>query len=667
MDDYADINEIEDEGPSEIVEYVMEFAQQWRNDYESNYQEDHDEYYRLWRAKWAAEDKQRQSERSRLISPALQQAVESSVAEVEEATFGRGKWFDLDDDLMDTQPQDIEMVKNKLMEDFDCSMIRKDVSECLINAAVVGTGIGEVVLESYREMKPATQPMMDGALQAYGVQTTERVRVKLKPVKPNNFLIDPAATSIENAHGVIIDEFVPMHQVEKLQDDGVYNMCVLEMSPPDSDIEADKELSVHPYDNKVRLTKYFGLVPKDMVDNPPKDASRYCEAVVVIANKGQLLKATANPYMMNDRPVVAFPWDIVPDRFWGRGVCEKGYMSQKALDTELRARIDALGLVVHPMIAMDATRVPRGFRPEVRPGKVILTQGPPKEVLEPFKFGNLDVNSFTQTASLQEMVQQATGAIDSTGLLSSVSGDTKAGAVSMSLGAVIKRHKRTLINFQDSFLIPFIRKAAWRYMQFDPENYPVKDYKFKANSTLGIIAREYEVSQLISLLQTMSPESPLYPALIESVVDNMNLGNREELIATLRKANQPTPEQQQAVQRQMQREEEAHTAQVGVFQAQANESNARAQKYTVEAELEPQRAKTELIESVTQGMDSNDGDAEEFNRRMEILNSELKIRDQKLKETESKFKMNQELKKEQKASEAEGILLKKLGIGGDNG
>ena len=24
-------------------------------------------------------------------------------------------------------------------------------------------------------------------------------------------------------------------------------------------------------------------------------------------------------------------------RFWGRGICEKGYNSQKALDTELRA------------------------------------------------------------------------------------------------------------------------------------------------------------------------------------------------------------------------------------------------------------------------------------------------------------------------------------------
>ena len=69
-----------------------------------------DEYYRLWRGHWASEDKTRQSERSKIISPALQQAVESSVAELEEATFGRGKWFDIRDDAADTETADIQDV-----------------------------------------------------------------------------------------------------------------------------------------------------------------------------------------------------------------------------------------------------------------------------------------------------------------------------------------------------------------------------------------------------------------------------------------------------------------------------------------------------------------------------------------------------------------------------
>jgi hypothetical protein len=636
-----DYDTVDIEESLDIVGWVMDKVMTWRKDYESNYQQDHDEYYRLWRAQWSEQDKERSTERSRIIGPALQQAVESSVAEVEEATFGRGKFFALKDEKSEQDGKDVEILQNQLMEDFNKYMIRKDVSECLINAAVAGTGIAEVVLEEVSEKRPATRPIMEGAMQAYGVETQDRLVVRLRPVHPRNFLIDPVATSVDQALGVIIDEFVPKHQVEYLQDIGVYYECDLETAPPDYNIEVDKELAVLEAE-KVRLTKYYGLVPKELLgDVEDEGPSRYVEAIVVLSNGGQLLKATESPYMMKDRPVVAFPWDIVPGRFWGRGVCEKGYMSQKALDTELRARIDALGLVTHPMLAMDMTKRPRGFKPEVRPGKVIYTNGPPSETLMPFKFGTLDQNTFPQAQMLNEMIQQATGAVDSTGLLSQVSGETKAGAVSMSLGAVIKRHKRTLINFQESFLIPFVRKAAWRYMQFDPENYPVKDYTFIAASTLGIIAREYEVSQLITLMQTMSPESPLYAPLITSIIDNMNLSNREELKEILMKANQPTPEQKKAQEDQQRREEEAHQGQIAVLQATAAESQARAQKYQVEAQLEPEKVRIDEIEAVTSGMDSNEGDAQEFDRRMQLLDRELKAREIKIKDRESKAKLKE--------------------------
>jgi hypothetical protein len=58
-------------------------------------------------------------------------------------------------------------------------------------------------------------------------------------------------------------------------------------------------------------------------------------------------------------------------------------MSQKALDAELRARIDALALTTHPMMAVDATRIPRGHKLEVRPGRMLLTNGAPQESMMP--------------------------------------------------------------------------------------------------------------------------------------------------------------------------------------------------------------------------------------------------------------------------------------------
>ena len=613
-----------------VEDWVMEKCDSWRDHFDNNYQDRFEEYNRLWRGQFSAEDRTRDSERSQIVSPALQQAVESAVAEIEEATFGRGRFFDIKDDLRDGEPQDVVYLREQLNKDFKQNKARKGVAECLINAAVYGTGIAEIVLQEEKEMKPASQPIMEGQMQAVGVNIADRTVCKLRPVLPQNFLIDPVATSIEEAIGVAIDEYVPYHQVEMLQESGVYKDVDITFAYEDSDLDPDPELTDQP-DEKVRLTKYYGLVPKYLVEDEEDfeiedEDGHYIECIIVIANGGTLLKVERNPYMMGDRPVIAFPWDIVPGRFWGRGICEKGYNSQKALDAELRARIDALALTVHPMMAMDATRLPRGARPEVRPGKILLTNGDPREVLQPFNFGQVNQITFAQANELQKMVQTATGAIDSAGIPGSINGEATAAGISMSLGAIIKRHKRTLINFQESFLIPFVTKVAHRYMQFEPEIYPVNDYKFEVISSLGIIAREYEVTQLVQLLQTMGSDSPLYPVLIQSIIDNMNISNREQLIQVIQQASQPNPEAQQAAQMAQQVQMEFQQSQTNALNGQAAESQARASKIVQETKAIPVELENDRIKAVATNLKAGTEDDKEFERRMKVTDKLLEER-----------------------------------------
>ena len=655
--------------------WVLDKCEEWRDHYESNYQEKHEEYFRLWRGIWDGSDTLRESERSKLIAPALQQAVESSVAEVEEATFGRGKWFDIRDDVADQNPVDIQQMRKQLQEDFSFTKARKTVAEAILNGAIYGTGIGEIVIEEVKEMKPATQPIMEGAMQAVGVEVQDRFVVKLNPVLPQNFLIDPVASTVEDALGCAVDQFVPTHQVKMLQEQGVYNDEDIGLASTDTDLEPDKELAHYPED-KVRLIKYYGLVPRDLFNDAvaEEDAevvsltdsaeeSEYVEAIVIMAN-GVLMKVEENPYMMQDRPIVAFPWDVVPNRFWGRGVCEKGYNSQKALDTELRARIDALALTIHPMMAIDASRLPRGMKPEVRPGKIFLTNGNPAEVLQPFNFGQVGQVTFAQAGQLEQMVQQATGAVDSSGVAGGVNGEATAAGISMSLGAIIKRHKRTLINFQEMFLIPMVQKTAWRYMQYNPELYPAQDFKFIPTSTLGMMAREYEVTQLVQLLQTMPADSPTHSMLIESIVENMNLSNREEMIQRIRQAQQPTPEQQQAAQQeqqmqmqQMQLQMAKEQATAAALQAQAAEANARAQKYQVEASLEQYNSETQRIKAASTNIQDGDADDKEFEKRMKLAELTLKKQRQEADIAEKSAKTAQTVKQVAEPSQGEAQMI----------
>ena len=168
-------------------------------------------------------------------------------------------------------------------------------------------------------------------------------------------------------------------------------------------------------------------------------------------------------------------------------------------------------------------------------------------------------------------------------------------------------------------------------MQFDPENYPVADYKFTATSTLGIIAREYEVTQLVQLLQTMKQDSPLYPVLMQSIIENMNLSNREELIAAMQQAGQPNPQAQQMAMMAQQAQIELQQSQTNALNGQAAESQARAQKLAIEAQLAPQELQIDVVNAVTRNLKEGNEDDKEFDRR-------LKVADRLLKESELKGK-----------------------------
>ena len=72
-----------------------------------------------------------------------------------------------------------------------------------------GTGIGEISIEDSKEYVPSTQPLdgmpVEASLVEYGVETKNRPLVKLTPIQPKNFLIDPNATCVSSAMGVCIE------------------------------------------------------------------------------------------------------------------------------------------------------------------------------------------------------------------------------------------------------------------------------------------------------------------------------------------------------------------------------------------------------------------------------------------------------------------------------
>lgn len=634
-----------DSNKQPLVEWVTTRCENWRTYRDANYRSKWEEYERMWRGIWSAEDKTRDTERSRVIVPAAQQALETHVAEISEAVFGYGEFFDIDDNQLDQQKEDVYQVKRQLMEDFKVDGVRKKVDDVIFNGGLYGTGIAEIIVKDTKSVRPTMQPIEGTDLAAVGVQISKRLSVYPKPVHPKNFLIDPNATSIEDALGCAVEEPVSIHIIKKGMEDGIYEECDLQNSAYKSELASLEEES--PYqDDFVYLMKYYGLVPKALLDKATSvdgeevvdlfddeeegeydsEFSNLVEALVVIAN-GKLLKATPNPYMMEDRPIVAYQDDTVPNKFYGRGVMEKAYNMQKALDAQMRSHLDSLALTTAPMMGIDASRLPRGMKFEVRPGKSILTNGNPNEVLMPFKFGQDGTGNIAQAKEFERLLLMATGTLDASGMPTAMSRDGTASGMSMALSALIKKNKRSLVNFQEQFLIPMIKKIAVRYMQFDPERYPAMDVEFVPTSSLGIMAREMEQQQFVGLLQTMGADTPITPLLLQGIVAHSSLSNREELLAKLNEmANrQPDPMQEQLQQVTIQLEIEKKKAEIAEMQS-------KAQLNSVKAAIEPEKAKAALIGAISQNL-AEDTEDKTFEQRARIADLLLKERDIKTRES----------------------------------
>ena len=540
----------------ELVSWVVGTVEPWEQHRKDNYEPLWKELYKEWKAIWTSDSKTRDSERSRFISPALPQAIEMAVSDMEEATFNKRYWLDIDDDLSDQFKKDVEPLRDQLIEDMELAKVPSAISESYLNGAIYGTEIAKIIVSEKTEfISENGQP----------VEKT-RIEVLTEPVSPFEFAIDPSARNVNEGLGCAHTPIKPKIDVLKKIEDGIYKDVVLGSFVDDEDLSTFGESRSSITGDRVEIIEYHGLVPAVLLmkldddelsqelaqDIYDIDETDMVEAIVTIGNRESLLKAVPNPFIYKDRSFIAYQHDTVPNRFCGRGIGEKGIHSQRALNAELRARQDGLALTIHPMMAIDATRLPRGFKPKVAPGKTLLSNGDPRQTYNPMHFGEMSSHTYSEAASLERMLTMATGQMDSATPIGQSPRNQTASGMSMIQSGSVKRNKRTMRNIEIDFLKPLINKTVWRYQQFDPERYPFGDYKLLPYSTMGIMAREMEQQQIANIMNVV-PDGPAKGVLLQAFIDNSSIpakqGLQDAIDATFNAP--PDPMQQQLQQMQM--------------------------------------------------------------------------------------------------------------------
>jgi hypothetical protein len=536
----------------------------WRQIRDMAYKDKWDDYYNTWRGKWVPSSKNRQSERSKLISPASMSAVDLTVAEIIEAIFARENFVDIPDNLEDQEKQDAERARLLLVEDLYRDGIIKTMIEIVLNGALYGTGISKINIDVDRVATARVVTNESGAKQMRKV-TQEKVKIYPIAVEPGQLVVDPSAASIDDMLGAAHEFRMPLHKIWARQRSGTYynntvvGSAFIEYSTENRSENDQGQGGEVP---AAFITEWHGLVPTKLLVGAvaesrgradqvslsieqDMDLTHMTEAVVTIADQGILLRAIANPSVMDDRAILAYQHDTVPNRFWGRGVMEKGSNPQKALDAELRSRTDSLAWISNPMVAGDITKLPPRMNLNVWPGKFWGTRGNPNETLKEFRFSDINASTFEHTNELTRMMQDATGAIDPANLRVNVRDESAAGGA-ITVSGLRKRSKRTMYNIED-FLTQMVRRILWRKMQFEPERFG-SDYEFVVNGTMGMVARELEMQQDVNLLQFVEQGTPPYLILLKSIFGNSSSRIRNEMVAVIDKMMQPDPKKQQIAQ-----------------------------------------------------------------------------------------------------------------------
>tara|TARA_R110002167_G_scaffold310783_3_gene515719 strand:- start:734 stop:1345 length:612 start_codon:yes stop_codon:yes gene_type:complete len=149
------------------------------------------------------------------------------------------------------------------------------------------------------------------------------------------------------------------------------------------------------------------------------------------------------------------------------------------------------------------------------------------------------------------------------------------------------------MNFQENFLLPLIQKAAWRYMQFNPERYPTGDYQFEAHSSMGIMAKELEMTQMIQLLSMTQQGTPAFSILLMSIFENSSMSNREQMKMAIAQQMQPDPQAQELQQIAQQMQLQKAQAEIKETEASAMKDFAAAAKF--QSEVQDKNSEKTLI------------------------------------------------------------------------
>jgi hypothetical protein len=618
------------EGQMQLLNQVRTHLAESIRDIRNNQLVQWERNHRAYERTWSAQDVTRPSERCKYVSAVTQTAVNDTTAGVSDALFGYGRWFTLTDNAQDKDKKDIENAGTILDEELRGNTAQEQWEHLQLLGQIYGTGIMELVPVKVREYVPMTKP--DGT---YGVEKKMVVRVQNVPVRPHDFRIAVGATDIATAPWCATERYEPIVNFTSKVQNGTWKDNFID--PSAHTFQADDltsgDLTYEHRPGYVLVTRYYAKVDATLLDGPRSE--QFQEACVILINRTMVAYVGENPFMCQDRPFVDYRPFKVPGRFWGLGAAHLVAQDQASFDRQYRTHEDALAFTAYPMTGMDASRVPKGLKLSAEPGKNLMVNGRPSEIIEQITLGAPSTVALDTAQRLMDWSKSSTG-IPSGGVGMSQMQGVKAGVSEMSSVPITQMIKRQVRSFQNGTLVPALKIMTKFFMQFDPERFPATDFNFKVEGALSMLEKSFERAELQMIIQSMNDDNPIKPALIAQMVSLTSHPNRETLAEALMQLSQERAEKEQNDSQAIVLKEitmRKLAAEAAKIEAEAQQADAYGMYWHAKAGAVQLEIQADMLKSMVMNSSSQVPDDVEMKQRMQAMDmmfKEMTIREKQL-------------------------------------
>ena len=109
-----------------------------------------------------------------------------------------------------------------LQEDLERAKVKDSIVEALLNAAIFGTGIAKINVDEEQIKTPKESPIPDTYTTDTVVYEEDMTTVRIDSLTPKEFVIDPSATTIDEALGVAQVVIKPKYEIIEGIRNGIY-------------------------------------------------------------------------------------------------------------------------------------------------------------------------------------------------------------------------------------------------------------------------------------------------------------------------------------------------------------------------------------------------------------------------------------------------------------